>query len=234
MELKLNSDFHDYYDAWFDLDAEHVLSRRMTDGPNKIEAFKLLNMMGIKTPIYGMVAELYKDLASQFHEGKAAIKKIGYDKVVEVVVYTDITSHAGEGKIKVSLEEARDKYPGHFAVQFIPSDTRVFASRSERLLQIGTRRIWMEYTSKDNWQSNCGDVNITLIPTDQSRTFKMAEIQLPLFAIDYVVNGHDRLAVDLNVSPGLKGTPAQESVRAQEVVNLIKDRMVDICNIPRF
>jgi hypothetical protein len=234
MKLKLNSDYFDYYDAWFDLDAEHTLSRRMTDGPNKIEAFKLLNLMGIKTPKYGMVAELYKDLASQFYDGKEAIKKVGYDKVVELVVYTDINAHAGEGKIKVTLEEAREKYPGHFAVQYIPNDTRVFASRSERLLQIGSRRIWLEYTSADNWQSNCGDVNITLIPTDTTRTFKLRGIRLPFFAIDYVTNGHDRLAVDLNVSPGLKGTPVQQQLKAQEIVDLIKDRMVDIYNIPRF
>lgn len=234
MKLKLNSDFYDYYDAFFDLDAEYTLSRRMTDGPNKIEAFKLLNMMGVKTPKYGMVAELYKDLASEFYEGKEAIKKVGYDKLVQLVVYTDINAHAGEGKIKVTLEEAREKYPGHFAVQYIPSDTHMFASRSERLLQIGSRRIWMEYTSTDNWQSNCGDVNITLIPTDSTRTFKIGEINLPLFAIDYVTSGHDRLAVDLNVSPGLRGTPVQQLLKGQEVVNLIKDRVVDIYNIPRF
>jgi hypothetical protein len=234
MNLKLNSDYHDYYDAWLDLEADYTLSRRMTDGPNKIEAFHLLNMMGIKTPIYGMVAELYKDLSSQFTEGKAGVKKAGYDKVVEVVVYTDINAHAGEGKLKMSLEEAREKYPGHFAVQFIPSDTSMFASRSERLLQIGTRRIWMEYTSRDNWQSNCGDVNISLIKTDRSRGFVLNEIQLPLFAIDFVTNGRDRLAVDLNVSPGIKGTPVQGLLKAQEVVSLIKDRFMDLNNVPRF
>jgi hypothetical protein len=233
MKLKLNSDFHDFYDAHFDLDAEHTLSRRMSDGPNKIEAFKLLTLMGIKTPIYGMVSDLYSDAVTK-HGGLEAIKKDSYDKIVELVVYTDINAHAGEGKIKVSLAEAQEKYPNHFAVQYIPSDTRMFKGRSERLLQIGYRRIWMEYTSEDNWQSNCGDVNISLIGESKIGNSDLKEIQLPLFAIDFVVGGRDRMAVDLNVSPGLKGTPVQQLIRGSEVVELIKDRMVDICGVPRF
>jgi len=233
MNLKLNSDFHDFYDHFFDLNAEHALSRRMTDGPNKIEAFQLLTLMGIKTPIYGMVSDLYADMVAKFG-GVDAIKKDSHDEVVELVVYTDINSHAGEGKVKVSVKEAVEKYPNHFAVQYIPNTTQMFKGRSERLLQIGRRRIWMEYVSRGNWQSNCGDVKISLIADVKIANNDLAEIQLPLYAIDFVVAGRERLAVDFNVAPGLKGTPVQDLIKSQEVVRLIKDRAMDIFGVPRF
>lgn len=235
VNVKLNTDFIDMYDHWFDLEGELVLNRRMNQGPNRIEMYKMLNAVGLKTPKFGMVADLYKDLASQWG-GKDAMQKAEYGKLIEMVVYTDLTSHVGEGKIKVSLEEARDQYPGHFASQFIPT-SKTYASRTERLLVVGRHHLWIEYISKDDWRSNCGDVQMTgLDPnfTHGGRPVQINELQIPLYAIDFVAVGNERLAIDFNVSPGIKGTPGEEMMTGKEIAYAIKDRMADLYNVRRF
>lgn len=235
VKVKLDTDFIDIYDHWFDLDGEVTLHRRMNQGPNRIEMYKILNAIGLKTPKFGMVADLYKDLAGQFRGGKDAMKKADYDKLVEMVVYTDVESHTGEGKIKMSLEEAREKYPGHFASQFIPT-SKTYASRTERLLVVGRHHLWIEYISKDDWRSNCGDVQMTALDVPGVRTAgtQINELQIPLYAIDFVAVGNERLAIDFNVSPGIKGTPATDMMSAKEMAYAIKDRMTDLYEIKRF
>lgn len=235
-KIKLDTDFIDMYDHWFDLDGELVLHRRMDTGPNRIEMYKMLNAIGLKTPKFGMVADLYKDLAGQWG-GKDALKKAEYDKLIEMVVYTDINAHTGEGKIKCSLEEARDKYPGHFAAQHIPVTSKSFMSRTERMLMIGNKQLWIEYTSKDDWRSNCGDVTISELGVGAINSVIKAtinELQIPLYAIDFVIAGNERLAIDLNVSPGIKGTPAANMMTGKEMAYAIKDRMMDLYDAPRF
>jgi hypothetical protein len=226
MKVKLNSEFHDCYDHFFDLDGDVIFTRRMDSGPNRIEMMKILNAAGIKTPKFGMVAELYKDLASHFDEGKDGMRATKYDQLVEMVVYTDIVTHAGEGKVKLTLEEAKAQYPGHFATQYIPPSTDIYKGRTERLLSIGDRQFWFEFLSKDDWRSNCGDVQITpLLAVSHS----INELQIPLYAIDFVTVGHERLAIDLNVSPGVRGMGLK--LKPEEIAKLIKDKMARILNI---
>lgn len=236
MKIKLNSDFIDCYDHWFDPDGELVLNRRMDQGPNRIEMYKMLNAIGLKTPKFGMVADLYKDLAGQWG-GKDAMKQAEYDKLIEMVVYTDISAHAGEGKIKCSLEEARDKYPGHFAAQHIPNTSKMYASRTERLLMIGCKQLWLEYISKDDWRSNCGDVQIVELGVGNVHDIAhlaINELQIPLYAIDFVIVGNERLAIDFNVSPGVKKTPAEGMMTGKEMAYAIKERMWDLYETRRF
>ncbi len=232
--VKLSSDFVDYYDHFFDLDSKITLSRKMKAGPNRIEMYKMLNMIGLKTPKFGMVAELYKDLGSQYG-GVAALKDSKYDQIIELVVYLDLNAHAGEGKVKLSLEEAREKYPGHFASQYIPT-AKSFMSRTERLLCAGDHHFWMEYLSKDDWRSNAGEVTINELDVryKDSLNGRIHEIKLPLFAIDFVAVGRERLAIDFNISPGIKGTPVEHMMSAEEMANSIKDRVGDLNGLEYF
>lgn len=233
IKVRLNSDFLDYYDAWFDLESDTVLDRKMVSGPNRIEMYKMLNMIGLKTPKFGMVAELYKDLGTQ-NGGTSALKSSGYGKMVELVVFTDINAHAGEGKLKMSLDEARERFPGHFAAQFIPT-AKTFASRTERLLVIGRKHYWLEYVSNDDWRSNAGDVSINQLDVRFSQhAGTMNEIKSPLYAIDFVAVGSERLAIDFNTSPGISGTPIQDLMSGAQVAGAIKERIGEINDICDF
>ncbi len=233
-KVKLDSDFIDYYDHYLDVEGELILHRRMASGLNRMEMYKALNMIGLKTPKFGMVAELYKDLGTQ-NGGVAGLKASGYGKVMELVVFTDINAHAGEGKEKMSLDDAREKYPGHFAAQFIPT-ARTFASRTERLVVAGNHQFWLEYTSKDDWRSNSGDVTITEIDNryDRGMRGRIYEIKAPLYAIDFVAVGHERLAIDFNISPGIKGTPVQDKLTGEQMARTIKDRICELNGIVTF
>ncbi len=233
-KIKLDSDFVDYYDHFMDLDGELMLQRHTVPKLNRIETYKALNMVGLKTPKFGMVAELYKDLGTQ-NGGVSSLKSSGYGKLVELVVFIDIHAHAGEGKEKMSLDDARKKYPGHFAAQFIPT-AKTFASRTERLVVMGDRQFWLEYTSKDDWRSNSGDVTITEIDNRYDRGMRgpIYEINSPLYAIDFVAIGHERLAIDFSVAPRLDGTPIQNKLPAEQAAQTIKSRFCELNGIITF
>ncbi len=234
IKVKLDSDFVDYYDHHMDFDGDLVLSRRMKAGPNRMEMYKLLNMIGLKTPKFGMVAELYKDLGTQ-NGGVAGLKASGYGKLMEVVVFTDVNAHAGDGKLKMSLDEAREKFPGHFAAQFIPT-AKTYASRTERVVVAGDYQYWLEYKSMDDWRSNAGETTIAELDTRFRPGLhgNIHEIKSPLYAIDFVAVGNERLAIDLNVSPGLKGTPIEDIVTAEHMAGSIKSRLAELRGVRTF
>lgn len=221
--VKLISDFHDYYDHFFDNSSEMVFHRKTTTGPNRFEMFKLLNMVGFPTPKYGIVSEIRKELIDKFDGGEEQFNEMKYDEFVEVVVYTDIRAHAGDGKVKTTLKEANEKYPECLAAQFIPTpgNSSSYKSRSERLLVVGDRICYMEFLSSDDWRSNCGEVtmNKTYMPVFGNG---ISGIKIPLYAIDFVVNGKERFAVDFNTAPGIKGTPAEDMLSPQDVAAQIK------------
>jgi len=65
---------------------------------------------------YKTVSEIYSDLARE-HGGVGGLVDCGYDELVELTVYVDPNSNFGCSEVKVSLAEAMEKYPDHFAIQ---------------------------------------------------------------------------------------------------------------------
>ena len=231
LSVKLNSDFEDCYDKFFDTDGDTLFSRRSTAGPGAVEMYNLLNMVGLKTPKFGMVAELYKDLASKIAGGKEAIKKTEYDKVVKLVVFTDLRPTA-DNKILVSLEEARDKYPGHFAAQYIP--TGLHTSRTERLLVVGDKHLWMEYVSDTDWRSTRGSVTINELDSRWESMLQIHEVSMPLYAVDFVVAGREKLAINFDVAPAIRGTTAERLMHPEIIADGIKKAVLDMAGIRRW
>jgi hypothetical protein len=237
MKVRLDTDYEDSYDSHFDVDGSIVFNRNGSSRLNRIEMYKILNMIGLKTPKFGMVAELYKDLSTKFHGGKNALKSSGYDNVVELVVFTDIMSSSGSAMVKMSLDQAREEYPGLFAVQYIPTRSKTYASVTERLVMIGDTCEWLRVTSVDDWRSNCGDTLVEATLSTQNRNARppfLRSITMPLYAIDFVTVGNEILAIDLDITPIIKGTPIDGSYTSYQIAKMIKDKIGDMYGFTRF
>lgn len=198
ISLKLKSDFRDYYDFWFDHDGAEF--RRMTtDGPSRRGMFAMFDEAELDTPYHGCVED-------------------SLDR--NVVVYLDETAHRGDGKVLLSIDDARRDYNDYYCSGYIKSN-----SRSERRLVIGTRAFILEYKSDDEWRSNCGDVGISVKSTTD-RDKLPYDFAFPMYAIDFV-NGK---AIDFNIAPGVGGTGIEHVMRGPEVVQSIK-QWVKKCGI---
>jgi glutathione synthase/RimK-type ligase-like ATP-grasp enzyme len=221
MRVKLISDFIDYYDHFFDVtDYDVVFSRKMTDGPNRLEALTIMKSVGLEVPAYGVIRDIYTQTLQAFKNEQEMLDS-KYADNMKLVVYTDLRAHCGEAKERLSLYEAYKKYPDCLATQYIPcvGDN----GRSFRLLMVGNQRFWLEYNSKDDWRSNCGKVEIQLTSVENAPD--LSALHLPLYAIDFVLAPNRILAVDLNVSPGLKSTPVEDILKPQDCADLIKERV---------
>lgn len=201
--LRLQTDYLDYYDHWFDLDGE-VFRRVSSDGMNRREMLEYLSSLGLRTPPFGAVRELWEredDFRRQFWD---------------VIVYLNERAHRGEGKVKLPMAEAVQRYPEHFASLYIPSTPQ--RAISWRYLQIGDKIFWLEYASAD-WRSNYGEVEIKVL--SRERDGYHPKIHFPLFAIDFILADH-LYAVDFNIAPQIRGTGVEELLPAREAAESIK------------
>lgn len=222
----LKSDFTDYYDLYFD-DSGPVFNRiSKNTGPNKKQQFEILKSHGFLVPPHGTVGEI---LRSEFEDCP----------IDAVVAYTDINAHCGDGKrvfVRGMLKSNPDMgSPGGdrfwrerelFCSAFIGSypKTCTGGSSSIRRLQIGPHVFWIEYTSKESWMSNVGDGDIAVIGVEQDAGYH--SIRLPLFAIDFVL-GKEMYAVDLNVSPGIRGSGVEKYIKPYEVLEALEQSYRD-------
>jgi hypothetical protein len=215
MKLKLVSDFRDYFDYLFDNEGE-VFRRVTTDGLNRIEILEYLQKLEFKTPLFGTVLELSKHL-------------IPTDIII---LHHDLNAHRGEGKQLISLEDALKEFSNVFATQFIQFKVKDMKPEvkglSWRYLQVGTESFWLEYTSIEDWRSNCGDGDIQLFFRDKTELLSdhqykdLLIFKYPLFAIDFVPVDNEIYAVDFNIAPQVKGTGVEKVLTAKEAVDSIK------------
>jgi hypothetical protein len=210
MKVKLITDFWDYYDHEFDLEGE-TFKRKSQSGMNRIEMFKFLEYNWIWTVPNGYT----KDLITE--------DDIKSNK--EFVIYTDINAHRAEGKMKVSAQEAVEKYSDNYCSAYDGNNFGI----SYRRLQIGNIVCWLKYQSK-NWRSNYGDVNIEVTHVLRNNT-DVLNFKYPLSAIDYIQSYLGVLyAVDFNIAPQIKGTGLEDIITAKEVAEQIKRKMEVIKN----
>lgn len=225
--IRLKSDFHDYYDHWFAgswQKPDIEFSRNTTDGLLRPVMFQRMEAWGLKLPRHGIVKHLHPKLIAEAPVEETNLVKEWARTLCEVVVYTDTSAHAGEGKIKVSLSDALEHYSNHFASEHIPAMPNGFG-QSLRYLRIGSRQFWLRYTSTNDWRSNCGDVHIEVLCEERPKItseIPFDKVNHPLFAVDFV-RGRELYAVDFNIAPGLKGSGIEEHISSQEVYQEISD-----------
>lgn len=224
--LELKSDFRDYYDHWFagtGQRADDIYERQSRSGMERPAMLNYLKDLGVTTPAFGTVQELASRMAS-FAQGLSidTLKQLLHD-AGDVVIYTDPGAHGGGGKIKLSLAAALEQYPNHFASEYIPN-TASGHGQSIRYLRIGQRQFWLRYSSRDDWRSNCGDVEIEFLGEDFSATPRalMGPSHVPIFAIDFVFSTH-MYAVDYNIAPRLTGTGLEDVMPGHAVFEEIRN-----------
>lgn len=201
LKVKLNSDFTDYYDQWFDRDG-YRFGRLSTQGANRENLLKAMMVMGFAVPTFGKLFNIKEKLLKQ--------------KVEKVVVYLDENAHRGEGKVLMPLDEALEVYPTHLSSEYIPPSGS--NSNSYRYLQVGSKHCWLKYSSQD-WRSNCGNVDIKILKAGEGYHEK---IKKPLFAIDFV-QGDKPYAIDYNSAPCVKGTGIEAELLPRRVFELIQE-----------
>lgn len=215
MKLQLKTDFHDYYDHWFDREGQ-IFERMSHSGMSRREMFDFFEQIGLKTPPHGTPEQIFNTLSEQDKEAEDFAQKHDMN-FFHVVVYLDETAHRGEGKILIPLTTAIRQYPNAFCSQYCP--TLLIGSTSLRYLQIGDKIFWLRYTS-DDWRSNYGNVNITVLSQEKDKFH--SKIGLPLFAVDFIFGPNFIWAIDFNITPGLKGTGVEDILPAKEAVATIK------------
>lgn len=215
-KVGLVSDFRDYYDHWFDtFNVELVFERMSSGGMARREMLEYLQSLGLQVPAFGRVCDVRDRLRQKYDFPD-------FDRIVDVVVYLDETAHRGEGKIKVLLRDAIDQYPNHLAVEHIPALPSGLGL-SWRYLQVGDKVFWLEYASRNDWRSNCGEVDIRVLARE--RDGYHGRIGHPLFAVDFVP-GNVLCAIDFNIAPGIKGTGVEKILPARQAADAIKKAFI--------
>jgi hypothetical protein len=218
-KIRLISDFLDYYDHWFDVyDASIVFERMSRGGMSRPEMLSFLKSLGLKVPFFGRVKDVYKYMLRKYED-------IPYvDSILSVVVHLDERAHCGEGKVQIPLCEAMEKYPDCFAVEYIPAQPSGLGL-SWRYLQIGNKIFWLEFASRNDWRSNCGQVDIKVLSREQDGYHE--RIKYPLFAVDFIP-ADNLYAVDFNIAPQIRGTGVEELLPAREAAEAIKRAIVEL------
>lgn len=209
-KARLRSDFLDYYDHHFDAIADVTFERFSYAGMSRREMFLYLSSLGLCVPPYGTPQEVL-DQRDDFTKQ--------YPQLTEVVVYLDEKAHRGEAKIKVPVLQAIKEYPCHLAALHLQA-TMSGNGLTWRYLQIGTKVFWLQYVSKNDWRSNCGEVEIKIL--SQEKNGYHPHVNHPLFAIDFVPLEKTLYAVDFNIAPQVKGTGVEKVLSAAEAADEIK------------
>ena len=214
--IQLRSDFRDWYDFGFDR-CGIVFERVASGGMPRREAFQYMAGLGLRVPRHGKVRDLVPVLLAEMPDD---LRPYAATHLIDCVVYLDERSHCGEGKIKLSADEAMVSYPDLLCSEHLPA-TASGNGRSLRYLQVGDRKWWIEYRSANDWRSNAGEVTTTVLAEEAAGYHP--NIDRPLFAIDFVPAADGLYAVDFNTAPGC--APLNGLIRASEICHLIEGAM---------
>ncbi len=229
--IYIQSDFIEPYDKYLHDPMGKIRWKRLSKGGrNRKEIFELMENYIEKYRFapdqvipHGTVKELFDKYEEQYVNG---IYNTTWDRTgikssfSQMVIYTDIMAHRGEGKELMDVEDAIKECPDALASVKL-SNEQIFPV-SYRNLFIGNEMYQLTYVSlTDWWKSNCGHVQIIYTDrghvNDEDRllftTLEGTRIDSPIFAFDYILipvatsgcpDGVDRrFYVDFNEAPGI-------------------------------
>ena len=197
--IKIESDFKDYYDvASTDSNYVGVYARYMT-GESRGKSLRWLREQGIKTV-----------------ELRAARE---YDDTVrELVVYTNPNLHDSLGKQVVTLSEARTLYANHLASPFYAEAN----GETLKFLQLGTRRFRLRLKSEKSKSLLEGTV-LDMVELESVLNYSVMQ---PIFSIDYIFNGKEMIAVDLNRVQRLDKLGLEHMINPAGIISEIKKALI--------
>lgn len=226
--MQLKSDFNDWYDYAFNKEGP-VYERYAKTNRSRQQDLEFLKSIGCNVPRYGKAKDLVQELLgakwNSFFETWNFRKSDEIKDVEDIVVYTDDCAHCGDGKQLVTLREAEEKYSDNFAVEYFCESF----GESYRYLQVGNRKWWLFYKSYEDWRSNNGNGDTTILCEED--TGYHGSIHVPMFAVDFIpTSAVGFVAIDYNTAPGLE--PFKDKVKAGAIVELLQQAMSDFGIIP--
>lgn len=193
LPIKLESDFKDYYDHLLNGPSPVIIyPRNISGGKTRGEQFELLHQMGVPTIALGAVRSIVTP-------GR-------------VVVYTDTRAHHGEGKVLLSLGQAKLIHPNALcSVYYEDTDYWTF-----KIVQVGLRRYQFNLKGKLPLQE--GEVvSVQRLPDSSEYPYLS-----PIYSIDYIctagISGPVVLATDLNLVQPLDYLGFENLMTPEEVV----------------
>jgi len=213
MNVRIRSDFREYYDHAFDLSGMEWF-RNSEDDLSRSSAHNRMRNMGLNVPRSGLL------------NNRKLLREMGN---IQVVVYTNEYTHRGEGKLLLQLEEAMVDYPGCYASAYIHRPVAYSQPSSVRRLRIGSSIHWLEYWSEDTWRSNYSTVDApvdiyTYVPGITANIIDYEPY--PMLAIDFVESIYGAwYAIDYNTSPGIGGTPIEGILTPNDIYKEVANWM---------
>ena len=198
MGIMLNTDFKDFYDHGFVSKSDIVYNRKISESKDKGEAINLLREVGINTIQIKPVS------------------KFSYN-IDELVVYTNPKLHGGKGKKVMKLYDASQMYGNYLASEYIKGTEGI----TIKVLHIGARRYRLTFknTSRD---LKLGE----LIQIEKLSSAYNYDFMLPVFSIDYISDGMNTYAVDLNEVQNLEEIGMDKYITADEVIHEIYKSLI--------
>lgn len=204
MKVGLESDFKDYYDSYFEQNAEQVQAvykRNKCDMPSKGKGLATLRKIGIQT----IKLEATRDMIF-FDEGQSK----------QIVVYTDPNKHDGTGRVLMKLSEAQLTYPNSLASEFYEEATSI-----SKLLYIGSRRFKVLIETKGGLDKG------RVVQIEEIGRMYNYMIACPIFSIDYIPTNNGLLAITLNTVERLSDYGFDNIIKPEDIVEEISAAMLE-------
>lgn len=198
-ELRIDSDFHDFYDKLSTEGSLIKYRRYLSECKQRGVALKYLRSLGIKTI-----------------ELKQASNFIPSDG--NLVVYTNPMLHNGMGKQIMTVDDAQRRYANYAASIYIQSDNLI----TVKYLQIGKRRFNLYYRKKELVTLDTGElISVQEISSEYNRL-----IALPIYSIDYIPINNEMVAIDFNEVQRLDKLGVEKYMRAEDIIEEVRESIL--------
>lgn len=194
--VKLDSDFVDYYDNFFNDSGPLVYHRRMGNSLPRGVALEKLRAKGVPIIPLGAVNQFPRTARN-------------------LVVYTDQKAHQGQGKKILDWNEANIMYPNTLASQYVEDTGGLYLKH----LQVGSRRFNLTMQNPYNGTACHPGFIVNLQELEPGYNFVMA---LPIFSIDYIPFNGVMTAVDFNEVQNLYELGFERVMTPSDVVKEIE------------
>jgi len=198
-DIKILSDYTDYYDKCSNDNASMIYKRFMKDSMQRGKALNTLRKLNIKTIETKSVKDLFP-----FAE--------------YLVVYTNPNGHNGTGKRVVRADEAIKEYANYLSSVYHDD-----CDLSVKYLHIGKKRIVLQYKKNEEFSLDKGDlIDVSMAADDFNY-----DIKIPIFSIDYIIVNDIMVATDFNEVENLKLLGIDKYCEEHEVIDLIKESILE-------
>lgn len=195
-DIRLDSDFKDYYDGEFNSEGSIIYSRRIRDTSPRGVALEKLRTNGVPIVPIGPANSFGRE-------------------VKRLVVYADPKGHNGAGKEIMLRNDARLLYGNTLASEFIEDTHGVYI----KFLQIGERRFSLTMQNPyDGVKCHPGQIiSIQEIPPAYNYV-----IRIPIFSIDYISYKGVMAAIDFNEVQNLQELSFYRWMTPKDVANEVE------------